>query len=243
MDARAWGKKEWRAEILGRRARVAADERDREAAGLAASMGAVLELACRGASGPVAAPSAADPRDSARNTSTSTSIPPAPAGGTIAGNSAGSDDPWICAYVPVGGEPGSAAMLDALRAGGARVLLPVTGDPGALEWAEYTGAAGLVRGRFGLREPNGDRIPDAIGLARVVLVPAVAVDRRGVRLGRGAGYYDRSLGACRADVRLVAVVRDDEVVAELPEEAHDHRMGWALTPFGGLRRLGDTGGN
>lgn len=150
---------------------------------------------------------------------------------------------WVCAYVPVGSEPGAVAMLDALRAGGARVLLPVTGEPGALEWAEYLGEAGLRRGRFGLREPEGAPIAGAMALAEVVLVPAVAVDRRGVRLGRGAGYYDRSLGACGPDVRLVAVVRDDEVVAQLPEEAHDHRMGWVLTPFGGLRELGDEIGN
>ncbi|MFE3191878.1 5-formyltetrahydrofolate cyclo-ligase [Nocardia sp. NPDC059240] len=154
----------------------------------------------------------------------------------------GGDD-WVCAYVPVGGEPGSLAMLDALRAAGARVLLPVTGEPGPLEWAEYTGPEGLRRGRFGLREPEGEPVANGIALAATILVPALAVDRRGVRLGRGAGYYDRSLGACRADARLVAVVRDDELVARLPEESHDHRMGWALTPFGGLRRLEDHVGN
>ncbi|GAB0101452.1 5-formyltetrahydrofolate cyclo-ligase [Nocardia sp. JMUB6875] len=149
----------------------------------------------------------------------------------------------VCAYVPVGGEPGSLAMLDALRAAGARVLLPVTGEPGPLEWAEYTGPEGLRRGRFGLREPSGAPVANGIAMAATILVPALAVDERGVRLGRGAGYYDRSLGACRADARLVAVVRDDELVRRLPEESHDHRMGWALTPFGGLRRLEDHVGN
>ncbi|MEC3917040.1 5-formyltetrahydrofolate cyclo-ligase [Nocardia sp. CDC160] len=153
------------------------------------------------------------------------------------------DHGWVCAYVPVGGEPGSLAMLDALRAGGARVLLPLTGEPGPLEWAEYTGPEGLRRGRFGLREPDGAPVANGIAMAATILVPALAVDERGVRLGRGAGYYDRSLSACRADARLVAVVRDEELVARLPEEPHDHRMGWALTPFGGLRRLEDHIGN
>ncbi|MEV6098258.1 5-formyltetrahydrofolate cyclo-ligase [Nocardia sp. NPDC051981] len=153
------------------------------------------------------------------------------------------DAEWVCAYVPVGGEPGSLAMLDALRAAGARVLLPVTGEPGPLEWAEYTGPAGLRRGRFGLREPEGVPVANGIAKAAAILVPALAVDRRGVRLGRGAGYYDRSLSACRADARLIAVVRDDELVERLPEEPHDHRMGWALTPLGGLRRLEDRVGN
>ncbi|WP_174562555.1 5-formyltetrahydrofolate cyclo-ligase [Nocardia acidivorans] len=149
------------------------------------------------------------------------------------------DATWVCAYVPVGSEPGSIAMLDALRATGARVLLPVTGEPGPLSWAEYLGPERLRRGRFGLREPDGEPIADALGLAEVIIIPALAVDRRGSRLGRGAGYYDRSLGTSRADARLVAVVRDDEVVGNLPEEPHDHRMGWALTPFGGLRELGE----
>jgi 5-formyltetrahydrofolate cyclo-ligase len=71
----------------------------------------------------------------------------------------------------------------------------------------------------------------------VVLVPALAVDRRGVRLGRGGGFYDRSLSFCRPGARLVAVVRDSELVDELPGEPHDVPMTHALTPGGGLTRL------
>ncbi|WP_081511868.1 5-formyltetrahydrofolate cyclo-ligase [Nocardia donostiensis] len=155
---------------------------------------------------------------------------------------AGHIDPgeWVCAYVPVRGEPGSTAMLDALRTAGARVLLPVTGQTGPLEWAEYTGTAHLRRARFGLLEPTGPALPAVtIARAELILVPALAVDRRGVRLGRGAGYYDRTLLAADPAARLVVVVRDEEVVERLPEEAHDVRMGWALTPYGGLRRLGE----
>ncbi|RJO76389.1 5-formyltetrahydrofolate cyclo-ligase [Nocardia panacis] len=148
---------------------------------------------------------------------------------------------WVCAYMPVGAEPGSIAMLDALRAVGARVLLPITAAAGPLLWAEYTDRDSLQRARFGLLEPTGATLPAAaIGWAELVLVPAMAVDRRGVRLGRGAGYYDRTLTAAREDARLVAVVRDEELVERLPEEPHDQRMGWAMTPFGGLRRLGGT---
>ncbi|MFE9325186.1 5-formyltetrahydrofolate cyclo-ligase [Nocardia sp. NPDC052278] len=145
---------------------------------------------------------------------------------------------WVCAYVPVRGEPGSTAMLTALRTAGARVLLPVTGPPGPLQWAEFTGIDDLRRARFGLLEPVGEVLTDAIALAELILVPALAVDRRGVRLGRGAGYYDRTLPAARSTARLIAVVRDDELLDRLPEEPHDLRMGWALTPHGGLHRLG-----
>ena len=79
---------------------------------------------------------------------------------------------------------------------------------------------------------------DTIAAATVVLVPALAVDRAGVRLGRGAGFYDRSLPLAAPTARLVAVVRDDELVDRLPAEPHDVRMTHALTPNGGLVALG-----
>ncbi|MEV6830385.1 5-formyltetrahydrofolate cyclo-ligase [Amycolatopsis sp. NPDC051102] len=146
----------------------------------------------------------------------------------------------VCAYLPFGTEPGSTALVDALVAGGARVLLPVIQPtPGPLDWAEYTGEAELVPSRFrGIREPGGKRLgTDAVGAAELVLVPALAVDHRGVRLGRGAGHYDRSLVFAAADAALVAVVRDEELVERLPGEAHDVRMTGALTPGRGVVEL------
>ena len=69
-------------------------------------------------------------------------------------------------------------------------------------------------------------------------MPALAVDRAGVRLGRGAGFYDRSLPLADPAARLVAVVRDDELVDRLPAEPHDVRMTHALTPGRGFVALG-----
>lgn len=141
----------------------------------------------------------------------------------------------VCAYVPVGSEPGSVAMLDSLRAAGWRVLLPVTGEPGPLEWAEFTGVDGLVAAGYGLREPSGPALPPTeVGTASVVFVPALAVDRAGVRLGRGAGFYDRTLGLAAPGAALVAVVRDSELVPSLPADPHDVAMTHALTPGHGL---------
>jgi 5-formyltetrahydrofolate cyclo-ligase len=148
----------------------------------------------------------------------------------------------VCAYVPVGSEPGSLAMLDVL-AGLGRVLLPVaredeSGVPLQLQWGAYR-VGGLVDARFGLREPEPPWLGvDAIAAAAVILVPALAVDRTGVRLGRGAGFYDRSLGLADPAAMLVAVVRDDELVDRLPGEDHDVPVTHALTPGRGLVPLG-----
>lgn len=138
----------------------------------------------------------------------------------------------VCCYLPVGTEPGSLAMITALA--GRQVLLPVVTGVAPLDWAVYDGT--LADGPFGLREPSGPRLgPSAIGQAALVLVPALAVDRFGTRLGRGGGHYDRSLPLARPGTPLVAVVRDDEVVDELPAEPHDVRMTGVLTPRRGFR--------
>ena len=71
----------------------------------------------------------------------------------------------------------------------------------------------------------------------VIFVPALAVDRHGVRLGRGAGFYDRSLSFRGPSAQLIAVVRDDELVDDLPVEPHDVAMTHALTPGLGVVEL------
>jgi len=153
------------------------------------------------------------------------------------------DGQTVCAYVPVGTEPGSLELIDSLLRRGARVLLPVArediaGIPRPLQWGEYR-PGGLVEARFGLLEPDEPWLPaEAVASAQTVLVPALAVDRSGVRLGRGAGFYDRSLPLAGPAAQLVAVVRDDELVDRLPAEPHDVRMTHALTPKHGLVALG-----
>lgn len=148
----------------------------------------------------------------------------------------------VCAYVPVGTEPGSTELLDMLLRRSARVLLPVArttpeNKPAPLRWGEYRPGE-LVPGAWGLLEPPEPLLPEtALTEAVLVLVPALAVDRRGVRLGRGRGYYDRSLRARNPHARLVAVVRDAEVLGELPAEPHDVLMTDALTPNRGLIAL------
>ncbi|BAX94179.1 5-formyltetrahydrofolate cyclo-ligase [Mycobacterium shigaense] len=148
----------------------------------------------------------------------------------------------VCAYVPVGSEPGSIEILDLLLRRAGRVLLPVartTPDdvPMRLRWSPYRPGE-LVRGRYGLLEPPEPWLPEsALVEAELVVVPALAVDRRGVRLGRGGGFYDRSLDGRSPSARLVAMVRDDELVDELPADPHDVPMTHVLTPRRGMIAL------
>jgi 5-formyltetrahydrofolate cyclo-ligase len=148
----------------------------------------------------------------------------------------------VCAYVPFGTEPGSRGLLDVLRAQTIRVLLPVIPDePGPLDWAEYGGPDTLAPGAMpSVLEPTGSRLgPRVVAEADVVLVPALAVDHVGVRLGKGGGYYDRSLVLAARTTRFVAVVRDSELVDRLPSEPHDVRVHAAVTPRRGLVHLAE----
>jgi 5-formyltetrahydrofolate cyclo-ligase len=133
-------------------------------------------------------------------------------------------------------------MLDALARHADRVLLPVArttadDDAVALQWGEYRPGE-LVTARFGLLEPGRPYLPAAtVAEAGIVIVPALAVDHRGARLGRGRGFYDRTLVLRDPHARLIAVVRDEELLDEVPHEPHDVPMTHALTPGHGLVEL------
>jgi 5-formyltetrahydrofolate cyclo-ligase len=136
----------------------------------------------------------------------------------------------LAAYASGGTEPGTRALLDAVP----DVLLPVLLPDGDLDWAVYDGE--LVPGRRGLLEPPGPRLGrDAIAGCGLVVVPALAVDRRGVRLGRGGGSYDRALA--RTAGRVVALLHDGELVEQLPAEPHDRPVHAVVMPDEGLVEL------
>ncbi|WP_327236161.1 5-formyltetrahydrofolate cyclo-ligase [Streptomyces sp. NBC_01317] len=149
----------------------------------------------------------------------------------------------VAAYVSVGREPGTRVLLDVLRGRGVEVLLPVLRADNDLDWARYEGAERLVRAGRGLWEPDGTPLgPDAVLAAEVVLLPGLAVDTRGMRLGRGGGSYDRVLARLEragAAPTLAVLLYDDEVVARVPAEPHDRPVHAVVTP-GGVRHF--TGG-
>ena len=147
----------------------------------------------------------------------------------------------LAAFVPDPDEPGNGRLPAAYTELGARILLPVVPTTGrTLDWAAYTGE--LEPGRFGLHHPVGPRLgPAAIGDADAVVVPALAVDHFGFRLGRGGGYYDRALVHARPDAVLVTVVFDEERFAELPREIHDRPVTAVVTPSHGWVELAHHG--
>jgi 5-formyltetrahydrofolate cyclo-ligase len=147
------------------------------------------------------------------------------------------------AYVPVGSEPGGAALPEALARAlppGGRLLLPVLKDANDLDWALYTGPDSLAPGPRGLREPTGPRAGvDAVRHADLLIVPALAVDHAGHRLGRGGGSYDRAL--TRVDVGLiVALLHDGELLDAVPVQPHDRSVHAVVTPRDGLTMLRAT---
>ncbi|MEV4329841.1 5-formyltetrahydrofolate cyclo-ligase [Streptomyces sp. NPDC049597] len=148
----------------------------------------------------------------------------------------------VAAYVSVGREPGTHALLDALLARGTRVLLPVLLTDNDLDWGVYRGPGQLVAAGRGLLEPDGERLgPSAVVGADTVLLPGLAVDAEGMRLGRGGGSYDRvlaRLAAAHADPSLVVLLYANEVVARVPVEPHDHPVHAVVTPQGVRRFIG-----
>jgi 5-formyltetrahydrofolate cyclo-ligase len=136
----------------------------------------------------------------------------------------------VAAYVSVGREPGTGVLLDALAAAGKRVILPLLQPDNDLDWAAYTGADGLVSAGRGLLQPVGTPLgPDAIATADVVVVPGLAVDHTGLRLGRGGGSYDRALGRVPRGTFTCVVLNDEEVLDEVPAAPHDRRVTAAVT--------------
>jgi 5-formyltetrahydrofolate cyclo-ligase len=143
----------------------------------------------------------------------------------------------VAAYVPVRGEPGSIEILDALRARGIDVLLPIALPTGSLDWARYGGP--LVPAGYGLLEPAGRRLgPGALAEVDLVLLPGLAVDRRGVRLGRGMGYYDRALAGLDAMPTVVLLYDCELVDGHLPAEPHDRPVDAVVTPLLGWVNVG-----
>jgi len=127
-------------------------------------------------------------------------------------------------YRALPSECGTASLAAALQAGGKEICYPAV-VPGARALSFRRGASVFVAGSLGVEEPTG--APVALDEIDLLVVPAVAVDERGGRLGRGKGHYDATLAVCRA--RSIALVFESQLVPEVPVGEHDHRVAAVCT--------------
>jgi 5-formyltetrahydrofolate cyclo-ligase len=146
----------------------------------------------------------------------------------------------IAVYYSLASEPDTHGLVYALWKRGGYVLLPLLRPDADLDWASYEGPGSLRPGPRGLAEPSEPpRGLDAVARADLVLVPALAVDRSGVRLGRGGGSYDRALARVGPRIPTIALLYDGELLDEIPAAEHDQRVRLIARPSAGITQPAD----
>jgi len=145
----------------------------------------------------------------------------------------------LAAYLAMPHEPPTGQLLQDALASGREAVVPVTRPGHRLAWVVHDPEAPTVRSTLGVDEPTTSPLPgDALTEVDLVLVPALAVDHHGNRLGRGAGYYDRALAGLRGRPDrplLCAVVFAEELLPEVPHDDHDVPVDLVLTDGGVFR--------
>ena len=137
----------------------------------------------------------------------------------------------ISCFLSTMAEPGTRSFVADAVARGIRVLLPVTRTDGLLDWAVATPEGDIAEGMYGLPEPVGELLgPIAVNDVDLLVIPAAAVDRAGMRLGWGRGFFDKTLGSMERCPPVYAVVYDTEVLDELPSDVHDQPVTGVVTP-------------
>ncbi|HEX6485523.1 MAG TPA: 5-formyltetrahydrofolate cyclo-ligase [Nocardioidaceae bacterium] len=144
----------------------------------------------------------------------------------------------VAIYISLSNEPGTGPLVEQLHELGRRLILPALLPDNDLDWAVYQGPQSLVPASRGLLEPLGPRLgPEAVATADVVLCPGLAVDRRGRRLGRGGGSYDRALARVPVGTFVCTLLYDGELLDHVPAEDHDRPVTAVVTPSS-LTRFG-----
>ncbi len=141
----------------------------------------------------------------------------------------------VSGYAAIRDELSPLPLLEALCAGGHPVALPVTAGKGApLIFRAWRPGAPLETGAFSVPVPGEDAAELTPG---IVLVPLLAFDRQGFRLGYGAGFYDRTLAGLRAkgSVTAIGIAFDEQRLEAVPRDAYDEPLDWVLTPTGPIR--------
>ncbi len=141
----------------------------------------------------------------------------------------------VSGFAAIRDEINPADLMLWLHAEGFRLALPVMiGKAQPLLMRAWSPGDAMEAAAWGIAEPTADK-PEVD--PEIVLVPLLAFDARGYRLGYGGGFYDRTLARLRAKQPVVAIglAYDEQKVDEVPVEAYDQRLDWVLTPSGPLR--------
>jgi 5-formyltetrahydrofolate cyclo-ligase len=138
----------------------------------------------------------------------------------------------VAAYWPTGDEFDARYLIDDILKAGGKIALPIAAKATReMQFAPWDGTGDLVKGEWGIFIPKTDeRVePD------ILLVPFLAFDRKGFRLGRGGGHYDATIAALRGKREILAVgvgYAAQAVLFNLPAEPHDEKLDMVITPNG-----------
>jgi 5-formyltetrahydrofolate cyclo-ligase len=143
----------------------------------------------------------------------------------------------VALFAPLPSEPDIHPLIEEAWAHGKRVVLPLMtryGDAPELDWHEVASwNEVVVPGPFGLREPDPQRCPRVtIKELDCVFVPGMAFDEKGVRLGRGGGFYDYFLSQASAKLACIGLMFSLQKVAAVPHEPHDQKLRSVITEDG-----------
>ena len=129
----------------------------------------------------------------------------------------------VMMYYPLSDEVDVTPVIEQLAENGKTVVLPQVTGEATMVLRRYTGKADLQEGAFGIMEPCGEIFSDYETID-VAIIPGMAFDRCGNRLGRGKGYYDRFLPLLPARVYKIGVCFPFQLLDDIPMEEHDIKM-------------------
>ena len=143
----------------------------------------------------------------------------------------------IALFAPLPSEPDIHPLIEEAWARGKQVVFPLMlreDDAPSLQWHRVTSwDEMIVVGPFGIREPDPVRCCRVeVKTIELVFVPGLAFDKRGIRLGRGGGYYDSALAKFSAKTKPIGLMFACQQVPEVPREPHDHVLKNILTEDG-----------
>ncbi len=135
----------------------------------------------------------------------------------------------VCIYMSLKEEPPTKDLIKEVRKLGRNVWLPrIEGND--LLWVKNPD--NFAKGPYGIDEPVGQAVlaKDITNLGAIIL-PALAVDVNGTRLGKGKGFYDRVLAQVNENVKRIVLLFDLEFILEIPQETHDQPVHTIATPY------------